>query len=72
MSKIKIPKFCTFTKPELDRFYELCNFTDEEAEYLKYKSKDLSNIEIAFKMNVSDAKVSKLARRVKDKIIKVI
>jgi len=65
-------KICDFTKPELDKFRELCNFTDEEETYFNLKSKDKSNIEIAMAMNVSEAKVSILARKVKSKIIRVI
>lgn len=65
-------KICDFTKPELDKFRELCNFTDEEETYFNLKSKDCSNVEIAIKMNVSEAKVSILARKVKSKIIRVI
>ena len=61
-----------FTKPELDMLIELCNFTPDELEYFNMRAKYKSNIEIALEMNVSEAKVSKLARKVKDKIIRVI
>lgn len=69
---MKIPKLCSFTVPELDKFRELCNFTDSELEYFNLKSKDRSNVQIAMEMNISEAQVSKLARRVKDKIIRII
>lgn len=65
-------KICDFTKPELDNFRNLCNFTGEELEYFEMKSKDFSNIEIAMAMNISESKVSKLARKVKSKIIRVL
>ena len=61
-----------FTKPELDRFRELCNFTEEELEYFNLRSRDMSNVAIAQKMYISEAKVSILAKRVKKKILKVI
>lgn len=61
-----------FTVPELDKFRALCNFTDEELEYFELKAKDKSNIQIALAMNISEAKVSKLAKRVRNKIIKII
>lgn len=61
-----------FTVPELDKFRKLCNFTDEELEYFELKAKDKSNVQIALAMNISEAKVSKLAKRVKNKIIKII
>jgi len=65
-------KLRDFTKPELDRFRELCNFTEDEMDYFNMRSQDLSNIQIALAMNVSEAQVSKLAKRVKDKIKRVI
>ena len=61
-----------FTVPELDKFRELCNFTPDELIYFDLRAKYKSNVEIALTMHVSEAKVSKLARRVKDKIIRVV
>ena len=55
-----------FTEPELDKFRELCNFSDDELEYLNIKAKCKTNIQIAMQMHVSEAQVSKLAKRVKD------
>lgn len=60
-----------FTVPELNKFRELCNFSDDELEYFNLRAKHKSNVEIALTMNVSEGQVSKLARRVKDKIIRV-
>lgn len=65
-------KICDFTLPELNHFRELCNFTEEELEYFNLRSKDKSNIQIAIEMNVSEAKVSKLARKVKNKMIRIL
>ena len=65
-------KLCSLVKPEIDKCYELCNFTDDEAEYFKLKTRDKSNVAIAQEMNVSEAQVSKLARRVKNKINKLV
>lgn len=61
-----------FTVPELNRFRELCNFTPDELQYFELRSKYKSNVEIALTMHISEAKVSKLARKVKDKIIRVV
>lgn len=61
-----------FTVPELDRFRELCNFTDDELQYFNLRSKDKSNVQIAMEMKVSEPQVSKLARRVKSKIKRVL
>ncbi len=65
-------KLCDFTKPELDRFRDLCNFTVMESQYFELRSKDYSNVQIAQEMNVSESTVSVLARKVKRKIIRVL
>ena len=61
-----------FTVPELDIFRNLCNFTDDEREYFELRSVKKSNIEISLAMNVSESQESKLAKKVKHKIIRVI
>ena len=65
-------KLRDFTVPELNRFRELRNFTDDELEYFNLRSRDKSNIEIALAMNVSEAQVSKLAKRVKSKMLRIL
>ena len=65
-------KLRDFTVPELNRFRELCNFTDDELAYFNLRARDNTNTQIALEMNVSEAQVSKLAKRVKSKIIRVI
>lgn len=65
-------KIRDFTVPELNRFRELCNFTDPELEYFNLRARDKSNVEIALLMNISEAQVSKLAKRVKSKMIRVL
>ena len=67
-----LPKIPDFVEKELQYFRDECNFSVEEMTYFNLRAKNKSNIQIAMEMNVSEAKVSKLARRVKDKIIKVI
>jgi len=61
-----------FTVPELDKFRLLCNFTPQERIYFELKAQDKSNVEISLEMNVSTAQVSKLAKRVKSKIIRIL
>lgn len=65
-------KIRDFTVPELDRFRALCNFTDDELRYFNLRARDKSNTQIALEMNISEPQVSKLAKRVKSKIIRVI
>ena len=59
------------TKPEIDRYIADCNFTDSELQYFVLRSKDCSNVAISMQMNISEAAVSKIARRVKDKIRRI-
>jgi hypothetical protein len=54
----KLPLIRDFTKPELDMFRELCNFTDEELTYFNLRAQDKSNTVIAQKMYISEPKVS--------------
>ena len=69
---MKIPKYCTFVKSELDYFRAECNFTDIEREYFELRAKDKSNVQCAMIMNVSESQVNRIAKRVKTKIMKVI
>ena len=57
-----------YTKPEIDRCIEMCNFTDNELQYFMLKSKDKSIVQISYEMNISERQVSVLAKRVKSKI----
>lgn len=65
-------KIRDFVEFELQYFRDYCNFTPEELQYFNLRAKDKSNIQIALEMNISEAQVSKLAKRVKIKMIKVI
>lgn len=61
-----------FVNPELDKLRELCNFSDEELSYFNLRAKHKSNIFISMEMNISEPQVSKLARRVKNKILRAL
>jgi len=65
-------KIADFVEWELEMFRRECNFSDEEMMYFNLRAKDKSNVQIALEMNVSESKVSKLARKVKTKMIKVL
>ena len=69
---MEILKIRNFTVPELNKLRKLCNFTDDERTYFNLRSKDYSNVQIALAMNVSESQVSKLAKRVKSKIYRVL
>ena len=70
--RIKMLQIYDFTVPELNTFRELCNFSDAELEYFNLRARHKSNVEIAMTMHVSEAQVSKLAKKVKDKIKRII
>ena len=61
-----------FTVPELNMFRELCNFTPQELEYFNLRSQGKFNVQISMEMNVSESQVSKLARKVKSKMLRVL
>jgi len=65
-------KIRDFVEWELQYFRDNCNFSDSELRYFNLRAKDKSNIEIAFEMNISESQVSKLARRVKSKMKRVL
>ena len=65
-------KICDFTLPELKRIEGLANFTTEESQVFKLKSKNKSVVEISLALNMSERKVSTLTSKIKKKIIKVI
>ena len=65
-------KISDFTVPELEKLRKLCNFTTDEKRYFNLRSKDYSNVQIALALHVSEAQVSKLAKRVKSKIYRVL
>lgn len=60
-----------FVEPELNKLRELCNFSDAELEYFNLRARHKSNTQISLTMNVSEAQVSKLARKVKNKINRI-
>ncbi len=60
-----------YTRPELNHLIENCNFTESELQYFLLKSKDYSNVQISFEMNISEQQVSRLAKRVKQKINRI-
>lgn len=61
-----------FVEWELQKFRDECNFTDEELQCFELKAKDKSIEYIAQEMHISTAKVSRLVKRIKNKILKVI
>lgn len=69
---IKIKKYYNLTELEANEIKSLANFTEDELDYFNMKLKDYSNVKISMEMNVSTSKVSKLARDVKTKVLRII
>lgn len=65
-------KICDFTKPELDIFQDLCNFTNEELVLFKYRASNMPLEECAEKMDISVATVNRLSKKINRKVEKVI
>ena len=65
-------RFEEFTKKEYEYFCENCMFSELQEKILKDRIKDISIIAISLKYNISESKVNKEVRKIKDKIIKVI
>ena len=72
MENKRLPKIRDFVEWELQMFRDKCNFTEDELTYFNLRAKDKSNIQIALEMNISESQVSKLAKRVKSKMLKVL
>ena len=65
-------KICDFTKPELDKFREQCNFTEDERQFFDLKAKGMTNIQLSMKLNMSESKVSMTMKRVRTKVTKIL
>ena len=61
-----------FTEPECQYFRDMCNFTRDELEVFKLRVKDLSRIEIAMKLRMSESTVDRRLKNIKRKIHKVL
>lgn len=61
-----------FTKKEYDYFCENCMFSELQENILKDRIKGLSRIEIELKYNISESKLDKEIRKIKNKILKEI
>lgn len=61
-----------FIEPELQVLRKYCNFTEPELTYFNLRAKGKSNVQISMEMNVSESTVSSLAKKVKQKILRVL
>lgn len=61
-----------FTKPECDRFRELCNFTEDERRVFDLRVTGHSIIEISLALCMAEATVNRRIRAIKNKIYRVL
>ena len=69
---IKRKNLSDYTKPEIDRFQRLCNFTEDENQYFTLRSKGKSNVSITLSMCISESKLHEIRRKVESKIDRVL
>ena len=65
-------KICNFTQSELDLFRDECNFTDIESKCFELKARDCTDVQLAMELNISEATVAVVMRRVRTKITTVL
>lgn len=61
-----------FVKQEIDFFVDQCNFTPREKQFLYLSNKEDTLESIAEQMDYSVSTVSRISKRVKEKIMKVL
>lgn len=61
-----------FTKPECDRFRELCNFTEDERKVFDLRVAGKSVIEISLALCMGEATVKRRIKGIKNKIYRVL
>ena len=65
-------KVSDFTKPELDRFRENCNFVNDELQVFELRSQGVTLENIAELLNLSMTSIGRASQRVNRKIKKVL
>ena len=65
-------KIANFTQSELDLFREECNFTDIESKCFEMKARDLTDVQLAMELCISESTVAVTMRRVRSKITTVL
>ena len=64
--------FSEFTKLEINRLIENCNFTDSELQFFLFRCKGRTLAEIADEMKISESTADRLCKKVKSKISRVV
>lgn len=61
-------KICEFTVPELNKFRQLCNFTDDEERLLSLRAQDVPMEKCAEIMNISTSTAKRIHKKIWTKI----
>lgn len=61
-----------FTKPECDRFRELCNFTEDERKVFDLRVTGHSIIEISMTLCMAESTVNRRIKSIKRKLYRVL
>jgi len=61
-------KICDFTTPELEKYLELCNFTEDEKEVFILLSKGLTRVQIADRTMMSISTIGRIKLKIEKKI----
>ena len=64
-------KIYELTKPELDMFRDMCNFTPDELFYFNERAKYKTHVQIATSKYWSESKVNALSKSVRQKIRRI-
>jgi len=64
-------KIYELTNPELDKYREKCNFSDDELAFFNARAKHKSYVQIAVEFFWSESKVYKISRDVKRKMNRI-
>lgn len=65
-------KICDFTVPEIAYLVDQCNFTDDELELFKLRTKDVPLERCAEEMNLSVSAVKRRSKKLNNKINKIL
>ena len=64
-------RICDLTVPELNKYRDMCNFLDDELVYFNMKARGRSNVQVAAELNVSQVQVSRIAAKVRRKMLRI-
>lgn len=64
-------KFDQYTRPEIEEFITLCNFTPREREVFEERAKGKSIVETRFSLSLSERTIERESKKIRTKIARV-